>query len=79
MSLALWHGDCVSPVATTLDSRHHEPAGTLELEFESFSRPVVFTSHGELPTPELVNAVRLSKGPLPPGELEVTPFFASLR
>lgn len=68
--LALWFGDCPSPTATTLDSRHHDPAGTLEIQFESFHpRPVVFTSYGELPTSDLVASVRLSKRPLP-AELE---------
>jgi hypothetical protein len=71
VNLALWHGDCPSPTATTLDSRHHDPAGTLEMEFESFSaRSVVFTSYGELPTPDLLKSVQLSKRPLP-AELEV--------
>ncbi len=77
-SLLLWEGACPTPIATALENRHTDmPAGMLTVNFcELLLKPAQFTNHGEMPSNELPQTVRLAYGPLTP-ELEVSSVVCS--
>ena len=43
--LSLWVGGCPTPSSTSLSNKFGTDVGQLEVEFESFAKPLIFTSH----------------------------------
>lgn len=47
MTLKLWNGECPTPTVTSLANEFGEAAPELYLQFPEFSKPVIFTDHGQ--------------------------------
>ena len=64
--LHLWSNGCPTPTATTLEDRHPDCAGYLDITLGEFDKPVLYSSVREVPTLRVLQALRSARGSLTP-------------